>query len=47
MFKGRNKGWNGMNGNLFAATGVYFYEVKYVTEKGEEFYKRGTVTLIR
>ena len=41
------EGWNGqLNGQLLPS-GNYVYKVSYLTPKGEEIEKAGTVTLIR
>ncbi|MGB0882118.1 MAG: gliding motility-associated C-terminal domain-containing protein [Vicingaceae bacterium] len=42
------EGWNGSynNSGKLAATGVYFYVIEFESAEGEEFLKRGTVTIV-
>ena len=42
------KGWNGSydNSGKLAATGVYFYVIEFNSASGDDFVKRGTVTIV-
>jgi gliding motility-associated-like protein len=42
-----NEGWNGSSGGKKEPQGAYAYFVKFVSSRGEEYTKSGTITLIR